>query len=204
MIRIVPRSEPRDFNAKVRVQGLSFLDVQGIVEGQIVPDDFPWKRLWVNALEDLYDDYGGICAYMGMHLELWQGGVTVDHFLCKQHHPRLAYEWSNFRLAATRFNSRKGTFNDVLDPFEIQNGWFEIVLATGKVRANPTLDRTIISRINTTIKRLGLNDYRWKKKRADWFQKAIETDSKKRAGMDVIKEFAPFVYFEMVRQGYLP
>ena len=48
----------------------------------------------------------------------------VDHFYPKSVRPDMAYEWSNFRLASLKLNCRKREFQDVLDPFTIEPGWF--------------------------------------------------------------------------------
>ena len=36
------------------------------------------------------------------------------------------YEWRNYRLACSLMNARKGAVASVLDPFEIEDGWFAI------------------------------------------------------------------------------
>jgi hypothetical protein len=56
-------------------------------------------------------------------------GGTVDHYLCCKNYRHLAYEWSDYRFAFSWINSSKGTLDSqVLDPFEVEDGWFEIVL----------------------------------------------------------------------------
>ena len=54
---------------------------------------------------------------------------TVDHYLSCANHRALAYEWTNYRFTSARMNSIKRTEDDrVLDPFEVGDDWFEILL----------------------------------------------------------------------------
>jgi len=46
---------------------------------------------------------------------------------------------------------------DVLDPFDIEDGWFQIELTQFHVVANPDLDPELAGQVNTTISRLALN-----------------------------------------------
>src|SRR5690606_18223088 len=90
-------------------------------------EDIPMEHLptfWRRALADLRRAYGDTCAYLGMHIHPATGAATVDHFQPKSKHPAAAYEWTNFRLAAQQVNTNKGEHEDVLDPFQIENGWF--------------------------------------------------------------------------------
>ena len=71
------------------------------------------------------------------------------------------YEWDNYRLACSRLNSRKNDFSDVLDPFDVQDDWFHLELVGFQVLPNDNIeDQTIRQRIQNTIDRLGLNDFR--------------------------------------------
>jgi hypothetical protein len=64
---------------------------------------------------------------------MWISSGHVEHFIsqsacleCDQ--PHLAYDWANYRYIMPELNSRKGARPPLLDPFEVQEGWFEIVL----------------------------------------------------------------------------
>ncbi|WP_228019853.1 hypothetical protein [Sphaerospermopsis sp. LEGE 08334] len=53
----------------------------------------------------------------------------LEHFLSCENHRHLAYEWTNYRFVSGWVNSSKGTLdNQVLDPFEVEDDWFEILL----------------------------------------------------------------------------
>ena len=196
MIRISPQPEASDFDARVRQPGLEFLAESGISIEMEAPANFDWKDLWRNALEDLYDDYDGICAYSCFRMEYSLGGVTTDHYHPKKKYPLLAYEWSNYRLAATRFNSRKNNHEDVLDPFDVENGWFQIDFTLGKIGPNPELGLESREKIAASIKRLKLNERRLRNKRTQLFDWWAHGE----VGMNFLATNAPLIHSEIIRQ----
>jgi uncharacterized protein (TIGR02646 family) len=197
MIRVAPKPEASDFDSRVRQPGLTFLDEKGIMEGMEAPENFDWKNLWSHALEDLFDDYQEICAYTCFRMEYSLGGVTVDHFLPKKLYPRKAYDWDNYRLAAHRINSRKGNHEDVIDPFRVQNGWFQINFATGKIYPDAGLPEATQLNVHNTIDRLKLNEHRLKRKRTEFFDRYLNRN----ITLDTIKTDAPHVHQEILRQN---
>ena len=107
------------------------------------------------------------------------------------------YEWNNYRLASTRLNSRKADFEDVLDPFEVQNGWFVLDLVGFQVLPAHNLDEATRSQIQDTIDRLGLNDFRSDRERDAENYWAGEVS------FNVLLEESPFVAMELQRQNRL-
>ncbi len=86
---------------------------------------------------------------------------TVDHFQSwartKDTRPELAYEWSNYRFCSFSINSLKNKFDeDVLDPFEIQEGWFKITLPDMQLVVTDLVPHRLKERARTTIRRLQL------------------------------------------------
>jgi hypothetical protein len=86
----------------------------------------------------------------------------VDHFISiailkARGEDHLAYEWSNFRYGEGVLNQKKSD-QRILDPFKVQDEWFEILL--------PSLQLVLTSRVpkrqrklaEFTIERLGLRD----------------------------------------------
>jgi hypothetical protein len=73
----------------------------------------------------------------------------------------LAYEWSNYRLASGRVNSCKGNQTSILDPFDVDNDWFEIDIPSCLLKPKAGLPNDLRSQINATINsiRLNLDDY---------------------------------------------
>lgn len=43
-------------------------------------------------------------------------------------------------MACSRLNARKRDFTDILDPFEVQTGWFQLELVGFQVLPAPKLD----------------------------------------------------------------
>ena len=67
----------------------------------------------------------------------------------------LAYEWSNFRLASPKVNSRKGKKVLAIDPFAVLPGEFTLNLISGEVVPGQT---TRLADVSSTIRDLRLND----------------------------------------------
>ncbi|WP_198935432.1 hypothetical protein [Chlorobium sp. KB01] len=114
MIHFIPPSEPHDFECKVRRRGGTWFS--GGSAGR-APD------YWNDCKSDLAAGFRNLCAYSAM-LDLVG---TVDHFHSQSTHPHLVYEWSNYRYASAWINSSKKSAEE-LDPFQVQDGWFEIIL----------------------------------------------------------------------------
>lgn len=139
MIPVKEQPEPVDFDKKVRKKGQQWLKQKVISADGPVPEKTTLPDYWRDCLADLYDAYDHVCAYLCVHLEHAVGGVTTEHFVAKSQNAGQAYEWSNYRLACSRINSRKGVHKDVLDPFDIQPGMFHLELTTGRIFTNPQL-----------------------------------------------------------------
>lgn len=113
---------------------------------------------WTRAMPALHAAYGGMCAYLARYIELDQS-PTTDHFvaLLDSTDPMLAYTWSNYRLACSLVNGCKSHFADVLDPFEVGDGWFALDLNSFKTEVGPRAPPDRVDAIKSTIKRLGLD-----------------------------------------------
>jgi len=193
MIHVERQPEPSDFDANVRQKGLKWL--------QKCEDNQKWDShtYWHRASEDLYHAYQGICAYLAIYFERVTGADSVDHFRPKTVYPELAYEWSNYRLSSRLVNSRKREFEDVLDPFTIETGWFYLDFLSGEVYANPDLSEDIRQKIDRTINRLKLNDAELCRLRCRHFREYQEQEY---TG-EFLKKRSPFVWAEAHRQALL-
>jgi hypothetical protein len=90
-----------------------------------------------------------------MHIE----EVTVDHYLSFANHRARAYDWDNYRFISFRMNSVKKTADDrVLDPFEVGDDWFEILLPSLLLVPTDRIPPEVRERAVFTLKRLGLGD----------------------------------------------
>jgi hypothetical protein len=202
VIHVQPKPTPPDpakFDRKVRQPGLRFLEStpRPIASGK-------WKPSWRHAIPDLRKAYDSICSYTGFWISPATGAATVDHFRPKvtyndSDEAFLAYEWTNFRLSCALANSNKGDFEDVLDPFGVENGWFIIDFATLQVEPGPRLSSELRRNVISTISRLKLNeDQKYFDERISYLEEYGLTNS-----FDFLKRRAPFLAYELERQGLI-
>lgn len=211
MIRVKPAPEPSSFDSRVRIPGHRaisemvgersdrktkprFKKIKDKRE-DLPSDSFP--PYWTEALEDLMQAYDQVCAYSCFRIHPVTGGRSVDHFAAKSRKWDKVYEWDNYRLACSRLNSRKNDFGDVLDPFKIVDGWFQLELVGFQVRPDPTLKTSIRDRVQRTIDRLKLDEFRHSRERDAEYYWAGEVS------LRVLTEESPFVAKELRRQGRL-
>jgi len=149
MKRFQPTAEPADFNARCREPGLLWL--------QQNPEYDRPRDYWSQFENDLRNAFSELCAYCVM---LVNKGV-VDHFvpiaqLKQQQRHAEAWEWSNFRYAESYFNQKKHS-HAVLDPFLVEDDWFEILLPSLQLRLTERVPRQYRALAEFTVKRLGLD-----------------------------------------------
>lgn len=166
MIHFDRRQEPGGFDATVRQPGRAWLQQHPAFDR---PRDF-----WLAVRGDLATAFADLCAYSCMYEPVG----TVDHFIsCRtcqaRGTPNEIYEWSNYRFASAWMNSAKQNADDqVLDPFEVQDGWFEIMLPSLQLRLveeNIPADKLDLAR--STIRRLHLeHDERVIRQRRSWYE----------------------------------
>ncbi|PRP95106.1 hypothetical protein [Enhygromyxa salina] len=113
---------------------------------------------WRRAMPALHRAYGGYCAYLARYIEPVET-PTTDHFVALRNatDPLLAYMWSNYRLAHAFVNSVKSAIPDVLDPFEIERGWFAIDFGTFKTVVGPDARLEHREAVSHTIRALNLD-----------------------------------------------
>jgi hypothetical protein len=211
MIRVIPAPEPRHFDRLVRTPGLRAIAEmvgerpprRGGRRFQRIADrreDIPSERFppyWTEVLDDLMTAYDRICAYSCFRIHPVTGSRSVEHMAPKSRAHDKVYEWSNYRLASSLLNARKREFGDVLDPFEIIDGWFQLELLGFQVVPAPGLPAGVRTRVVQTIDRLGLDDFRIPRERD------AENYWARRISLGVLTEESPFVAKELRRQGRL-
>ncbi len=174
MIPVTPAPEPPAFDRKVRQPGLrAIAELAGKqpdpprTAGQPYAavaasrDEIPAGKFppyWREMLDDLMESYHRICAYLCLYIPRGTGAPSVDHAVAKSQRWDQVYEWSNYRLACSRMNTRKGAAADVLDPFEIEEGWFALELVGFQVLPGDGLSDEVTGAVANTIERLRLND----------------------------------------------
>jgi len=195
MIPVKPQPEPDDFDRLVRIPGKNFL--KGLFGAK--PTDKQWRENddWKEVRSELIESYHRICAYYAHWIPSASCIANIDHFIPKSVEPKLAYEWSNFRLACPLANTRKKNYQDVLDPFTIGEDWFVLEFPSLYLKPNPQLPTNIQQQICATIKRLKLNDYpTLVDERTRWLKMYCEG-----ASFDFLKINAPFIAHELKRQN---
>lgn len=189
MIPIKLKPEPPDFYEKVQCKGEAFLKRKPHANGsKLAP-------YWRSIIPELREAYSGICAYTCHKIHGDTGSNSVDHFKSKSDYPQDAYKWENYRLVCGTMNGRKGKFEDVLDPFTLQEGWFELHFPSLQVVPNKNLGKDEIGQVKATIKRLKLNDYICIQGRKDRLQPYLNA----KYPFCYLQEIAPFLASELER-----
>jgi hypothetical protein len=185
------QQEPEKFNREVRIPGQEFLKNNPSPSSQQLQQNNYWKHI----KNDLYLLYKNICAYTGEWFPVTS--ASVDHFLPKSKYPQLAYEWNNYRLTTKRMNNIKGDKIDLIDPFDVQIGWFVLVLPGCDIKACGTLNEVDSNKVMYTIKALGLNSSEQANKRYNIIQDYVN----KGITFDFLRRRYPYIACELERQG---
>jgi hypothetical protein len=152
--------EPSEFDEKCRKEGNVWLAKN--------PDKKRPKDYWSPFKPDLANGFRTLCGYSVMY----EPNATVDHFLSCANYRYLTYEWSNYRYVTGWINSSKKNLDDqILDPFEVEDNWFEILLPSLQLVLTNQVPPSHRSKAEFTIKRLGLDrDERVMRQREEWFK----------------------------------
>lgn len=191
MIHVDLQPEPADFDTNVRQPGNAFLSRTP------TPDHKQWSRhrYWTKCSLQLYQAYGGICAYCGEWFSTTTTSVSVDHFYPKSAHQEKAYEWDNYRLTTAVMNGYKGD-RYVLDPFEIKDGDLIIDFPSCLVKPRSSMSPAEKSKALATIQILHLNDEDQADRRCEIVMAYISGTISRQ----FLKEKYPFIAEELERQ----
>jgi hypothetical protein len=182
MKRFKKTAEPPNFDARCRKRGGTWLASNPVYKR---PKDY-WSE-FEPQLRTAFLDLCGYCAMVTLKSQ-------VDHFvpvavLKKASKDKDAYEWKNFRYGEGVINQRKSN-HIILDPFKVQDNWFEILLPSLQLVLTSSVPITQKKLAEFTIKRLGLRDsevvVRYRKKFFDLY-----CDHK--LDIDGLEELAPLV-----------
>ena len=146
---VSPIPEPANFDADCRQRGRQWLAGH--------PDADRPRDFWSSFRDDLREGFQRRCGYRAMHLE----DGSIDHFLSwdktRATLPNLAYEWDNFRFITSSLNSSKKNRDDqLLDPFEIEDGWFEVDIPSFILRITSRLPLPLRAKAEFTLRHLKL------------------------------------------------
>ncbi|MBK6726043.1 MAG: hypothetical protein IPG63_02095 [Xanthomonadales bacterium] len=183
MIPVKRSPEPSQFDTKCRKAGKAWLKLQARpLAGR--PKDY-----WSQFRPDLCNAFKSICAYEALFIGA--GGGCVDHFEPVSN-TKLIYEWSNYRYANARVNSRKGIRGsaDILDPFEVRPGWFEILLPSLQMRVTDRVPAPKRARAEATLRLLGLDHHEQVvASRAEFYRLYREG----KLSLEALREWAPLI-----------
>ena len=192
--RQVLEPEPADFDVKCRQKGQDWLqkNPQGTRKAKRP------KNYWSPFRTALADRFSNLCAYGAMHEPVG----TVDHFQPVNADEALAYEWQNYRYASGWINSSKNRCTAVLDPFDVQPDWFEVLLPSLQLVARKDLiPEALHPLVDETLKRLHLcDDERIVRQRRQWL-KLYEQGHLDFAGL---QELAPLIAVAVQAQRKTP
>ena len=190
MIQVYPRPEYAAFNKDVRVPGRRFLRANPNPSSR----EFRGHNYWKRAKRELRRAYLR-CAYTSLRVR--GSSVSVDHFLPKSKYPRLAYEWSNYRLARPSLNRNKADSEAVVDPFDVHKGWFVLDCPSCLILPGYKLAANTRHQVSSTIAVLKLNSDELAEERRRWLTDlAVDLIS-----FEYLKREYPFLASEVQRQG---
>lgn len=147
MIRFALAPKPKRFAERVEVRGAAWL--QANATGR--PSSY-----WNEFRSALADAFRNLCAYSA----IWEPVGTVDHFVSCDEDRSRAYDWSNYRFASAWINSSKQALrsSQILDPLEVEDDWFEIILPSLQLVATDQIPEAYRERANFVLLRLRLRD----------------------------------------------
>lgn len=157
MIPVPTPPKPANFDGEVLIPGEAWLAAN--------PNATRPRPFWDKYRVELETAFSSLCGYAAM---LDPTGGTVDHYFSFKNYPELTYDWENYRFASGTLNSSKKTADsDVLDPYDVQAGWFEITLPSLQLQVTKLVPSHLEEKAKYTIQRLGLRDgekvIRWRK-----------------------------------------
>lgn len=200
MIPVQLQPEPADFDANVRQPGRDWLATNGIALDAPPPKASELPNHWARSNKQLWESYGGVCAYLAIYFDWVTGAASTDHFVAKSALAGDAYEWDNYRLSALGPNRNKNKFDDVLDPIGLLPETFIINLANGYIAVNHARYPAGTSHAEAaaaTIARLKLDSPDHNRMRARHYDNYLSGD----CSLAFLERESPFVYHEVIRQG---
>jgi len=173
-----PIRKPRNFTRDCETHGNTW--------EQANPTSEKFPPLWQRYQRQLAVGFQDRCGWWAMRI----ADGAVDHYLSKKHHRSRAYDWSNYRYISPSVNSSKRNQDDnVLDPFDIKPGWFEVQLPSMLLRRTSSVPPAFQAKADFTIKKLRLvSGHKVRRNRRGWYE-----DYKNGLPMAFLQKYAPLV-----------
>ena len=125
---------------------------------------------------------------------------TVDHFVSFHEDRSQAYEWGNYRYCAQWINAGKGKTpaDKLLDPYKIQDGWFEIHLPSLQLQVSNRVPDALRNRAAYVLERLHLrDDERVLRQRREWYRMFQDRE----ISLEGLRKKAPLIAVAVTRAG---
>lgn len=188
MIPVKPIAEPSNFEREVAKPGDEWLAKHPNFKKR--PPAY-WKK----CAEALCLGFGKRCGYAAM--ADFTGG-TVDHYFSWNNFPYLAYDWENYRFVSATLNSSKKDADDaVLDPCQVGEAWFEILLPSLQMVVTDLVPDEMRAKAKFTLERLKLDNGKrvigW---RSAWYQMYCQ----KKITLDGLRDVAPLLAVAVEKQ----
>lgn len=178
MIPVTRVDEPEGYHAQVRLRGEAWRAEH--------PEAKELRPYWIEFLPHLREGFGRRCGYAAMYVP----DGTVDHFVSQRDRPDLAYEWDNLRFASSWMNASKKA-REVLDPYEVGPGWFEVLLPSMALVARfERIPEARHALVRATLAALPLvHDERIVRQRSEWYRQF----RRGAVSLEGLRDFAPLI-----------
>lgn len=181
--KLVLEPEPDAFDKRCRKKGAAWLDKNPkLTRKQKRPKDY-WSPFRI-TLSVAFSDR---CAYGAMY----DPNGTVDHFKSVSNDETLAYEWKNYRYCTGWINSSKNSCPEVIDAFEVEDDWFEVILPSLQLVAiDKNIPASCRDRVENALKKLHLqDDERIVRQRREWLRMYEDGE----ISLDGLRKKAPLI-----------
>ena len=187
MIPVKRPAEPDDFDARVRRPGKKWLKSGSKAR----PPSY-----WLEVRDELAEAFFNRCGYTAM----WDLNGTVDHFSAQNRDRSNLYEWGNLRYASQWINSSKKAKTGFLDPYDVEDGWFEVLLPSLQLVATSEVPESKRTLVETTLSELPIaHDERVIRQRRAW----LEAYERGEITVDGLRTFAPLLAAAIAKRDAL-
>lgn len=154
MIPVARAPEPDDFDELVRAKGANWLH-----KTRARPQNRNPPSYWLACEAQLRRVFASRCGWAAVFVTSGQ----VEHFVsiarCLKPHgdPQLIYEWANYRYVMPELNSSKKNRAELLDPYDVQPGWFRLSLPSLELQVSTDIPAEFEHRLANTLEQLKLD-----------------------------------------------
>lgn len=197
MMRIKKARAPWGFKKAIHDPGMAWLKQNPNKR----PDDKFWLKIMLpgghTCRDALFVAYHGICAYS--LAVITNDSYQVDHFHPESLFRNEAYDWANYRLAASAYNQRKNARTDLQDPFSVPIDACTLRLSTGEISYDKSIAGWELCK--KTVEALGLNKGSVRETRKKVYHRYGHNTCHSKELVENLTEDYPFVAYEMLRKG---